>query len=70
MTYVQDYRNVYDMAMAKGDVELAELLTRELAPEQAATELKEKRNEHYGVRRRLQSWYRFCNPAYHTGARR
>ena len=53
MTYVQDYRNVYDMAMAKGDVELAELLTRELTPEQAATELKEKRNEHYGVRQGL-----------------
>ena len=47
---MQEYRNVYDMAMAKGDVELAELFTREIAPEVAARELKEKRNEHYGVR--------------------
>ena len=67
MTYVQDYRNVYDMAMAKGDVELAELLTRELTPEQAATELKEKRNVHYGVRRRLLR-YHFCTVHQHVPA--
>ena len=41
---------MYDLAMAKGNVELAELFTREWKPDEAAKELKEKRKSYYGVR--------------------
>ena len=40
---------MYDLAMAKGNLELAELFTREWKPEEAAKELKEKRKSYYGV---------------------
>ena len=41
---------MYDLAMAKGNLELAELFTREWKPDEAAKELKEKRKSYYGVR--------------------
>ena len=46
---LQSHRTAYDIAMAKGNVQLAELFTNEVKPEDAATEFKTKRTEYNRV---------------------